>query len=255
MDQTGKVVVITGGASGMGEACAHAFSAAGGAVVVADRDEKLGRAVAEAITSKGGKAAFIKTDVTDERATEAMVKLAVDRFGGLDCAVNSAGVGRTPTKIKDLTAEEWRINLDIMLLGVAFSMKYEITAMLARGGGSIVNIASSGGLEGVPMMGAYVAAKHGVVGITRTAALEHATDGIRVNAICPGLIDTPMFRNAAAEGADWSEITKRCPMYRFGKPSEIADATMWLLSDQSSFVTGQTISVDGGLLSGPTFGR
>jgi NAD(P)-dependent dehydrogenase (short-subunit alcohol dehydrogenase family) len=254
MNLKGKVIVVTGAASGIGEACAHGFGESGAYVVLADRDEARGMAASKAIVAKGGRASFIATDVTDENAIRTMVDHAVAEYGGLDGAVNAAGIAGMPANTTDLTAADWRINFEVMLLGVALCMKYEIAAMLKNGGGSIVNIASTGGLGGVPMMAPYSAAKHGVIGATKTAALENATAGVRVNALCPGLIDTPMFRNMADEGADYSSIIKTVPMGRFGQPSEIADAALWLLSSRSSFVTGQSIVVDGGLIAG-TFGR
>ena len=250
MDLTGKVIVITGGASGMGEACGHLFSEKGAKVVLADRDETRGQSVAAAITAKGGAAAFIATDVTNETSIKAMVDFAVTKFGGLDGAVNGAGFAGDPTPIVDVAAAEWRRHFEVMTLGVALCMKYEIPEILKRGGGSIVNIASTGGLDGVSMQGPYIAAKHGAVGATKCAALEYATQGIRVNAICPGAIDTPMFRNKAVEGADYSSVLKNVPMRRFGESSEVADAALWLLSSRSSYVTAQAICVDGGLLTG-----
>lgn len=250
MNLIGKTIVITGGGSGMGEACAHLFSKNGAKVVVADRDEVRGKSVAAAITAKGDAAAFIATDVTNEISIKGMVDFAVMKFGGLDGAVNGAGIAGNPARIVDLDATEWRRHYDVMTLGVALCMKYEIPEILKRGGGSIINIASKGGLDGVAMQGPYVAAKHGAVGVTKCAALECATLGVRVNAICPGLIDTPMFRNMAVEGADYSSVLKTVPMRRFGEASEIADAALWLLSGSSSFVTGQAICVDGGMFYG-----
>jgi len=247
MNLTDKVIVITGAASGMGEACAHLFSKQGAKVVLADRDQIRGRNVAAAVNAGGGAAEFIATDVTDEKAIEAMVALAVRQFGGLDGAVNSAGIAGSPGPVVDLPAAEWRANFDIMLLGVALCMKYEIAAMLKRGGGSIVNIASVGGLDGVPFMAPYSAAKHGVIGVTKSAAFETAQAGIRVNAICPGMIDTPMYRNQLTEGVDYSVVVKRIPVGRFGEASEVADTALWLLSARSSYVTGQAIVVDGGM--------
>jgi NAD(P)-dependent dehydrogenase (short-subunit alcohol dehydrogenase family) len=254
MNLTAKVIIITGAASGIGAACALACSESGGKVVLADRDEARGKAIAGEITAKGGLAAFIPADVTDERTIAAMVAFAVEKFGGVDGAVNAAGIAGMPANVVDLSAAEWRINFEVMMLGVALCMKHEIPAMLKRGGGSIVNIASTGGLDGVPMMAPYSAAKHGVIGATKSAALETAGAGIRVNALCPGLIDTPLFRNKIDEGADYSSVVKNVPLGRLGKPSEIADAALWLLSSRSSFVTGQAICVDGGLLIG-AFGR
>ena len=247
MNLTDKVIVITGAASGMGEACAHLFSKQGAKVVLADRDQTRGRNVAAAVNAGGGVAEFIATDVTDERAIEAMVDLAVRKFGGLDGAVNGAGIAGAPAPVASLTAAEWHKNLDIMLLGVALCMKYEIGAMLERGGGSIVNIASVGGLDGVPFMAPYSAAKHGVMGATKSAAFETARNRIRINAICPGMIDTPMYRNQLTEGVDYSGVVKNIPMGRFGEAAEIADTALWLLSDRSSYVTGQAIVVDGGV--------
>jgi NAD(P)-dependent dehydrogenase (short-subunit alcohol dehydrogenase family) len=247
MNLTDKVIVITGAASGMGEACAHLFSREGAKVVLADRDQVRGNNVTAAVNAGGGVAEFIATDVTDERAIEAMVELAVRKFGGLDGAVNSAGIASAPAPVVNLPAAEWRKNFDIMLLGVALCMKYEIAAMQKRGGGSIVNIASVGGLDGVPFMAPYSAAKHGIIGATKSAAFETARDGIRVNAICPGMIDTPLYRSQLTEGVDYSVVVKNIPVGRFGEASEIADAALWLLSGRSSYVTGQAIVVDGGM--------
>jgi NAD(P)-dependent dehydrogenase (short-subunit alcohol dehydrogenase family) len=247
MNLTDKVIVITGAASGMGEACAHLFSQAGAKVVLADRDQIRGGNVAAAVNSSGGVAEFIATDVTDEKAIAAMVELAVRKFGGLDGAVNGAGIAGSPTPVVNLSAADWHTNLNIMLLGVALCMKYEIAAMLKRGGGSIVNIASVGGLDGVPFMAPYSAAKHGVMGVTKSAAFETARAGIRINAICPGMIDTPMYRQQLVEGVDYSVVVGNIPMGRFGEASEVADAALWLLSARSSYVTGQAIVIDGGM--------
>jgi NAD(P)-dependent dehydrogenase (short-subunit alcohol dehydrogenase family) len=249
-----KVIVITGAASGIGEACSRLFAQEGAKVVLADRDETGGKNVVAAIKAKGGIAEFIATDVTDEKAIEAMVGLAVRKWGGLDGAVNAAGIAGNPAPVVELSAAEWRVNFEVMLLGVALCMKYEIAAMLKRGGGSIVNIASLGGLDGVPMMAHYSAAKHGVVGVTKSAALETGTAGVRVNAICPGLIDTPLYRAKLAEGVDYSGVVRNIALGGSGQATEVADTAQWLLSPRSSYVTGQTIIVDGGLMIG-AFGR
>ena len=254
MNMRENVFVVTGAASGIGEACAGQLAESGAKVVLADRDPVRGEAATARIVEKGGTAVFIATDVTQEEAVRAMVALAVDEFGGLDGAVNAAGIAGAPTFITDLTVAQWRLDFEVMLLGVGLCMKHEIAAMQKRGGGSVVNIASTGGLGGVPMMAPYSAAKHGVIGATKAAAVENAASGIRVNALCPGLIDTPLFRGKAAEGADYSAVLKMVPMGRFGQPSEIADAALWLLSSHSSFVTGTTIVVDGGLTTS-TFGK
>jgi NAD(P)-dependent dehydrogenase (short-subunit alcohol dehydrogenase family) len=254
MNLTDKVIVITGAASGIGEACTRVFAQAGAKVVLADLDETRGKTVAAAIKAEGGSAEFIATDVTDEKAIQAMVDLAVRKFGGLDGALNAAGIAGDPAPVVELSAAEWRRNFEVMMLGVALCMKHEIAAMLKRGGGSIVNIASLGGLDGVPWMAPYSAAKHGVVGVTKSAALETAAAGIRVNAICPGLIDTPLYRTKLAEGVDYSGVVKNIALGRAGQASEVADTALWLLSARSSYVTGQTIIVDGGLMIG-AFGR
>ena len=250
MDLKGKVAIISGGASGIGEACVAAFCAAGAQVLVADRDVERGERVARAAAADGAHVAFIEADVTSEKAIEAMVAQAVEQFGGLDCAVNCAGVARAPALTTELTEQEWRINFDIMMLGVALSMKHQIRAMLAGRGGSVVNIASTAGLDGVPAFGPYVAAKHGVIGATKCAALEFATSDIRVNAICPGMIYTPMAQYALADTTDVDQFVAHVPMKRWGRASEIADAALWLASDSASYVTGQAISVDGGMLIG-----
>ena len=254
MNLTGKVIVITGAASGIGEACAHLCSQQGANVVLADRDQARGKNLAASLMASGGLAQFIATDVSDEKAIEAMVELAVKEFGGLDGAVNAAGIAGTPAPIVDMPAAEWRRNFEVMLLGVALCMKYEIAAMLKRGGGSIVNIASLAGVDGVPMMAPYSAVKHGVVGATKSVALETAAAGIRVNAICPGLIDTPMYRNLLAQGVDYSGVVRNIALGRPGTAPEVADTALWLLSARSSYITGQAIVVDGGLMIG-SFGR
>ena len=254
MNLRDKVIVVTGAASGIGEACARLFAQEGAKVVLADRDEPRGKQVAAAIDSQGGGAQFIATDVTDEKAIEAMVGLAVKRWGGLDGALNAAGIAGNPAPVAELSAAEWHRNLDVMMIGVALCMKHEIAAMIERGGGSIVNIASLGGLDGVPMMAPYSAAKHGVIGVTKSAALETAAAGIRVNAICPGLIDTPLYRAKLAEGVDYSGVVRNIALGRSGWASEVADTALWLLSARSSYVTGQPIVVDGGLMLG-AFGR
>ena len=250
MNLTGKVAIISGGASGIGEACVKLFSAAGAKIVVADRDVGRGEGVAAATVAEGREAVFIEANVTSEKAIERMVAYAVETFGTVDCAVNCAGVARAPVLTTDATEEEWRANFDIMMLGVALSMKHQIRAMLKGNGGSIVNIASTAGLDGVPAFGPYSAAKHGVIGATKCAALEFATSNVRINAICPGMIYTPMAQYSLAEATDIDQFVARVPMRRWGRASEIATAALWLASDYASYVTGQAICVDGGLLVG-----
>jgi NAD(P)-dependent dehydrogenase (short-subunit alcohol dehydrogenase family) len=245
----GKVAVVTGGASGIGEASSIALAEAGARVVVADVNEELGQNVAAAIREKHGEAQFFAVNVTDENAVAAMVAFAEERYGGLDCAVNSAGAGAPPQPLIDTPTEVWRRVWELCMLGVAFSMRYEAAAILRRGKGSIVNIASDSGLYGTAQLGPYCSAKHGVVGATKCAALEFGPKNLRVNAICPGVIDTPAMKRAAASGINWNEVVPN-PMGRMGQPHEIADACLWLVSDRSSFVNGQAISIDGGLYAG-----
>ena len=250
MNLSGKVAIISGGTSGIGEACVKLFSAAGAKVVVSGRDVSQGEAVAAAVRAEGNEAIFIEADVTSEKAIERMVAHTVEKFGIVDCAVNCAGVARPPVLTTDATEEEWRANFDIMMLGVALCMKHQLRAMLRGNGGSVINIASTAGLDGVPAFGAYSAAKHGVIGATKCAALEFATSNVRVNAICPGMIYTPMAQYALAETTDIDQFVARVPMRRWGRAAEVATTALWLASDYASYVTGQAICVDGGLLVG-----
>jgi len=241
----GKVAIITGAAAGIGEACCDAFVEAGAAIIVADHNEAGVRKVAERLAAGGAKVDAIAVDVADEQACEAMVALAVERFGGLDCAVNCAGIAHTPTPIHEIDVATWRRVWEVDALGLAFCLKYEIPAMLRRGGGSIVNIASGAGTHGAKGMGAYVGAKHAAVGITRTAAIELAPQGIRVNAVCPGLIATTNNNQNLPAGMKWEDIVSN-PTGRMGEPREVADITLWLASDRSGFVTGEAIAINGG---------
>jgi NAD(P)-dependent dehydrogenase (short-subunit alcohol dehydrogenase family) len=241
----GKVAVITGGASGIGEACAYAFTEVGGKVVIADRNEKRAQMVLAGLRERGREAEFIKLEVTDEASVKAMVDFAEERFGGLDCAVNCAGYANPRQPFVEIPTQKWVEIWQVCTMGVISSMRHEIPALLRRGGGAIVNIASDAGRFGIPQMGPYVTAKHGVVGVTRSAAAEFGCNNIRINAVCPGLIATPL---AEAAPVDWSTVAPN-PMGRVGKPHEIADAALWLVSSRSSFVSGQAISVNGGRFS------
>lgn len=247
---TGKVAIVTGGSAGIGRAAALALAAEGAAVVVADVDVERGEGVAAAIRDKGGQATFVRTDVTDDAEVEAMVRVAVEEYGRLDVAFNNAGIEGTPAPTHECSPENWQRTLAVNLTGVWSCMRHEIPRMLERGGGSIVNCSSIAGLVGFASSPAYVASKHAVVGLTRTAALDYATDGIRVNAVCPGVIDTEMitrFTHGAEEAE--SALVAMEPMGRMGRPDEIADAVVWLCSDRSSFTTGQAIAVDGGVVA------
>lgn len=247
---TGKVAIVTGASAGIGRAAALALAAEDAAVVVADVDEARGEAVARAIVDKGGRAAFVRTDVADDAQVAAMVERAVEAFGGLDIAFNNAGIEGAAAPTHLCTPENFARTLAVNLGGVWSCMRHEIPRMLERGCGSIVNCASVAGLVGFAGIPAYVASKHGVVGLTRTAALEYAEQGIRVNAVCPGVIDTEMIeRFTAADAAAREALLAAEPVGRLGRPEEIADAVVWLASARSSFVTGQPIAVDGGFVA------
>ena len=251
MDElTGKVAIVTGGSAGIGRAAAWALAGEGAAVVVADVDVDRGEEVAREIEAKGGRAMFIRTDVSDDAQVATMVGRAVDHFGGLDIAFNNAGVEGTPGPTDECTPENWHRTLAVNLTGIWSCMRHEVPRMLERGGGVIVNMSSVAGLVGFATSPAYVASKHGVVGLTRTAALEYATRGIRVNAVCPGIIDTEMIdRFTAGRPEVESAMVDMEPLGRIGRAEEVADAVVWLCSDRSSFVTGQAIAIDGGFVA------
>jgi NAD(P)-dependent dehydrogenase (short-subunit alcohol dehydrogenase family) len=239
-----KVAFITGGGAGIGRACAVGFAAEGARVVVVDINLANAKAVAEEVRSAGREAIALGVDTSDGAAVAEAVRQTVATFGSLDCAVNSAGVGTVAQLFADIPDDDWDRQIAINLSGVRWSMKYQLIQMRKQGGGTIVNISSGAGLTAVPRAGGYVAAKHGVVGITKVAAIDHAKENIRVNAICPGYILTPMTERAATVRK--LDVAELCPIGRVGQPHEIADAAVWLCSEKSSFVTGVALPVDGG---------
>jgi NAD(P)-dependent dehydrogenase (short-subunit alcohol dehydrogenase family) len=239
----GKVALVTGAASGIGRATAELFAREGAHVVASDLDAERGPQVAEEIG-----AAFVAVDVRDDDAVRALVAHAVDAHGRLDCAANCAGVGAGHATTHEYADEDWDRIVDINLRGTWLAMRHEIPAMSS--GGTIVNVASTLGLRGSPFSSPYSASKHGVIGLTRTAALEYAAAGIRVNAVCPGAIDTPMMDETFGRFPGFREgLIAFVPMGRMGRPDEVAHAIAWLSSDGSSFVTGEALCVEGGLLS------
>lgn len=246
-DFSGKVALITGGASGIGAACTRRFAGDGAAVAILDRDENLGNILAQEIVAAGGKALFLPLDVTNAESVQKAVDDTVARLGRLDYAVNSAGISGESNRLVDYSLEGWHQNIDINLHGVYYAMRAEIPAMLANGGGAIVNLGSIMSQVSAPTTPAYVAAKHAVAGITKNAAQTYSSRGVRVNAVGPGYIDTPMLRNNATE-----EMISRAaalhPIGRLGKPEEIAALALFLCSDDASFITGGFYPVDGGYL-------
>ncbi|MFZ6005210.1 MAG: SDR family oxidoreductase [Actinomycetota bacterium] len=246
----GKVAIVTGGSAGIGRATALALAGEGASVVVADVDVVHGPEVVREIDHKGGRALFVETDVADDAQVASMVARVVAELGGLDIAFNNAGIEGTPATTHECSPENWDRTLAVNLTGVWFCMRHEIPVMLERGGGSIINCASVAGLVGFPSIAAYTASKHGVVGLTKTAALEYAEQGIRVNAVCPGVIDTAMVERFTGHQPEMeAQLVASEPIGRMGHPEEIADAVLWLASGRSSFVTGQAIAVDGGFVA------
>jgi NAD(P)-dependent dehydrogenase (short-subunit alcohol dehydrogenase family) len=245
----GKVALVTGGGSGIGRAAAIAFARAGARVVIGDVVSDGGGRTVELIKDTGGEALFRQTDVSVAHQVEQLVKAAVETYGGLDCAYNNAGIEGPACGLLEYKEEDWHRVIAVNLTGVYLCLKHEIPAMIARGGGAIVNTSSVMGLVGAASIPAYIASKHGVAGLTREAALEFAKSKIRVNAVCPGAIQTPMIERTLAAGLSEKDLVAPQAIPRLGKPEEIAAAVVWLCSDAASFVTGVTMPVDGGWMA------
>jgi len=247
----GKIALITGAGSGIGRAAALAFAREGAVVALADVDEAGAAETLRLVREAGGDGVFVRADVSRAADAEAMVKAVVARYGRLDCAFNNAGILGDHGPTAACSEANWDRVLAVNLKGVWLSMKYEIIQMLAQGGGAIVNTSSAAGLIGWGYRPAYAASKHAVTGLTRSAALEYAAAGIRINAVCPGVIQTPMAERSAGGDAEALARSRALhPLGRMGRPEEVAEAVVWLCSDAASFVTGHALAVDGGLAAG-----
>ena len=242
-----KVAIVTGGASGIGRATALAFAGEGAKVVIADLNTGGGETVVAEIHAAGGVAIFIRTDVTISADVQAMVNCAVNTFGGLDIAFNNAGTPGANGTVVDLDEAEWRRTMAINVDSVFFGMKYQIPAMIARGGGAIVHTASGMGLFALPNVSGYIASKHAVMGLTKSAAVDFGPSKIRVNALCPGKTLTPMMRaQGEALNIRLEDIAARAPLRRLGEAEDQAEAVVWICSEKASFITGLALIVDGG---------
>ena len=246
-----KIALVTGGGSGIGRATCIALANEGASIAIADINSKNGTATLNHLTDMGVKALYIESDMSSANSVKEMINITIQKLGRLDCAVNNAGIQGELALTSECSEENWDRIMSINLTGVWLCMKHELTHMLKHESGTIVNVASNFGLVGSPNMPAYSASKHGVLGLTKTAALEYAQDGIRINAVCPGPVNTPLVDTLLEEQPGQADIimesiTQRLPMKRLGKPEEIGVAIAWLCSDQSSFATGMVMPIDGG---------
>ncbi len=248
----GKSALITGGGGGIGRATALIFAREGARLAIADASEEAARETVAQVNAAGGQAMSLSGDVTESAAVQAMIEAVVSAYGRLDCAFNNAGIAGYQVDAGGKRTHEWADDsfdrmIAVNLRGVWLCMKHELPRMMAQGGGTIVNTGSIAGLIGLPTSSAYVAAKHGVLGLTKTAALEYATDNIRVNAVCPGYIETKMTEDTMRRRG--AELMEKVPFRRMGRPEEIGEMVMWLCSDRSSYVSGACYNVDGGYMA------
>lgn len=250
-DLSGKVALITGGTSGIGRETAVQFAKAGARVVVAGRREPEGKETVERVRDAGGEGLFVKADVSHAADVEMLVKKTVEQFGRIDIAFNNAGIEGAWAPIALQAEADFDSVININLKGVWLCLKYEIRQMVAQGGGVIVNMSSVAGLLGFAGAAAYIASKHGVLGLTKTAALETAKNNIRVNAVCPAVVETAMAERLFGAPDVNKFVLGQHPIGRFGRPEEIADAVVWMCSDGASFMTGQSLVLDGGFTAGP----
>jgi NAD(P)-dependent dehydrogenase (short-subunit alcohol dehydrogenase family) len=249
---SGKVVIVTGAAGGIGHDASLVLARAGAFLVLTDVDAEGGEAAAAAVRGEGGDAIFVAADLAKESDIAALVDKAVAQYGRLDGAFNNAGVEQRNKPLDELTLDEWNRAIAIDLTAVFLCIKYQVRAMLASGGGAIVNTASSLGQVAIPGASEYIAAKHGVVGLTRAAGADYGARGVRVNAVLPGIIETPMIARLSADpnfSAMFDRLRARHPIGRFGQPSEVGEAVAWLLSDAASFMNGAAVACDGGYLA------
>jgi NAD(P)-dependent dehydrogenase (short-subunit alcohol dehydrogenase family) len=243
-----KVALVTGGASGIGKATAELLAREGACVVIADRCCEEGVALATRLRNQHGNALFVETDVACPASVETMVTRTLNEFGRIDCAINNAGLSETPVDLVDSSGEHWERLMSVNLRGVWLSMQHEIRAMLKAGRGAIVNVSSRTGLVGKPRLSVYTASKHGVLGLTRSAAIDNAPHGIRINAVCPGFVHTPFVEKKFGDRLPELARTMN-PLGRIGKPEEIAECIAWLCSEAASFVVGVSLPVDGGAVA------